>query len=81
MLTARRFGGLTGTTITGTRPIDIAGRAGLEVELTAPNRVVRARMVASGSAQYQVVASAPQWGVSQQRFLESFSVIDPPSQP
>lgn len=66
----------TKTVLVSSRAIEIGGLPGREYEFTAPDRVVRARMVATATHRYQAGASAPRWGGNQRRFLESFTVGD-----
>jgi hypothetical protein len=75
-LACERLATNTETKLVRTRSIEIAGRPAYEFELTAPDRVVRARMVASGSRHFEVIASAPRWSETERRFLESFTVAD-----
>lgn len=70
------IGGQSRMKVAGSRPVTVAGHAGVEYEYTVPNRVLRARMVAIGSRRFLLTASAPKWGEDQRRFLESFTVSE-----
>ena len=79
--TAARVAKATATKAGQSRPIELAGHRGVEVELSAPNRVVRARAVVAGRRRYEAIASAPRWGDNQRRFLESFTIVDSLARP
>lgn len=78
---ASRLAAETRTKLAATRTVAIAGRTATEFEFTAPNRVLRARLVATESRRYQVTTSAPKWGQNQRRFLESFTLRDSTAAP
>lgn len=71
---AERLAKSTGGRIVRSDAISHAGLSGREFELTAGPRVVRARFFAVGPRRYEVVTSAPTWGVNQQHFLDSFAL-------
>src|SRR5205085_11639374 len=71
-----RLESLSDVKLAAERPIEVAGRAGREFEFTAANRVMRARMVASGSRRFEITVSAPAWGENQRHFLDSFGIAD-----
>lgn len=48
--------------------------AGHLVTLSRPDRVMKALFVAANGRHFQVVASAPEWGGDQERFLKSFTL-------
>lgn len=63
------------------RPVDVGGHPGMDFEMSAPRRVMRARMVAFGSRRYVVTSSAPRWGENQSRFIASFAPRDSSTRP
>jgi Zn-dependent protease len=76
---ARRLGMDTKTNVIRTGPITVAGVPGRDVDLSAPGRSVRARFFSVGSRRYEVSTSAPAPSANQRRFIESFTIVGPPS--
>lgn len=60
----------------------IAGAQGQQLELSSDDRKGRARLLVVGQRLYEIVATAPELGEAQERFLDSFT-LDPnaPSPP
>jgi hypothetical protein len=72
--TRDRLARQTASTVARERDVEVGGKKGREIDFARDDRVMRARLFVVAGRSYEVVASAPAWGESQRRFLESFTL-------